>query len=57
MPSDHDRGGAKETRDDAGPRRRQPMAVDLRESSGISDAPNVTVLDWICLMPPPEPID
>src|SRR5215831_18974908 len=25
--------------------------------SGMSLAPKVTVLVWICLMPPPEPID
>ena len=25
--------------------------------SGASVAPKVTVLAWICLMPPPEPID
>ena len=25
--------------------------------NGLSDAPNVTVLAVICLMPPPEPID
>ena len=25
--------------------------------SGMSEAPKVTVLAWICLMPPPDPID
>ena len=35
----------------------QADLVELGGSSGISDAPNVTVRALICLMPPPEPID
>ncbi len=34
-----------------------PASVRSFGVSGVSDAPNVTVLALICLMPPPEPID
>ena len=47
-------------RHDAAHHRRELREADLSSSlpgSGASDAPNVTVLALICLMPPPEPID
>ena len=34
-----------------------PEAANSSLVSGLSDAPNVTVDAWICLIPPPEPID
>ena len=35
----------------------RPSFSSCSALSGMSVAPNVTVLAWICLMPPPEPID
>ena len=35
----------------------RPALSSSAALSGMSVAPKVTVLAWICLMPPPEPID
>jgi hypothetical protein len=35
----------------------RPAFCSSSAFSGMSVAPKVTVLAWICLMPPPEPID
>ena len=35
----------------------RPAAFRSSGFSGMSEAPKVTVLALICLMPPPEPID
>jgi hypothetical protein len=35
----------------------RPAFLSSSGFSGMSEAPKVTVLAWICLMPPPDPID
>ena len=35
----------------------RPALLSSADFNGMSEAPNVTVLFMICLMPPPEPID
>jgi hypothetical protein len=35
----------------------RPDASSWAASRGMSEAPKVTVFCWICLMPPPDPID
>jgi hypothetical protein len=47
------------------PVQRRPYGRELGQAGffqffrlqGMSEAPKSTVLDWICLMPPPEPMD